>query len=92
MRRAVARHVGGGTMCYALAFHHILLVREHKHDLGHTVNVVVIQRCDDGGVHTVAQSRHTSSLGAGSTHRRVCQRMRARRRLSLFTFGAVSRL
>ena len=46
--------VVGGAVCNALTFHRILLVRERERDLGHAVDVVVIQRCDDGSVHAAA--------------------------------------
>ena len=46
--------VGGGAVCDTLAFHRILLVSERERDLRHTVDVRVIQRCDDGSVDAAA--------------------------------------
>ena len=49
--------VVGGAMCDTLAFHRILLVSERERDLRHTIDVRVIQRCDDGSVDVAAQSK-----------------------------------
>ena len=46
--------VVGGAVCDTLAFHRILLVSERECDLRHTIDVRVIQRCDDGSVDAAA--------------------------------------
>ena len=46
--------VVGGAVCDALAFHRILLVSERERDLRHTIDVRVIQRCDDGSADAAA--------------------------------------
>ena len=46
--------VVGGAVCDTLAFHRILLVSKRECDLRHTINVCVIQRCDDGSVDAAA--------------------------------------